>query len=629
MKIILVVMLKIVFTIVTATDSMLTTRDYANLISDIHNSTNSSSVSLIHFTKEGNLMQKNLIFQIQVLLFKKNIPVSDINLRIISNLTDNRFHNFKGLRKDKYAMSVFILAYINDFDEMKKYIKLLRRTEVINFVIFMEHYGKIYTNICLNPIENPFGLSEGVSILVKCGKNVTIQEWHSINDTSIKIIPRATWEPKRSPRFNEISSKLLIGNRKTLMEKVLRTAIIKESKTIGEYFPKLIKAFEKVGNFQFNIIKEEEEHGIFYENNKTWSGAIELIINNEIDIALGWFSYLPEGLSVVDYTVTIDRAEYVILIKTPEIKVRVSWTGYFQPFTISAWLALLLFFIIIQMISVFFNNNSIIHFQETYDADSVFHICRILLHQDLPSISRVTPLRIFYISIIIFSFYIWSIYSAIFASKLTIIDTNVPFKTLEEFTRVKSHKMIVFQDTSNYYKIKKAQYSPLMEARELLVNDDQLPKTNEDAIEMVCNKGMALFTDDMFLAIAYNNSIPNICPMVTIGTNEFDSFALVLNKNSPFTSPINNYLRSFLNNGIMSRMKRILAESIPTYLKNESENKYKAVEFMDIVILLTILIASAFASVVILFFERLYFHFRRAKGPSINHVASLGVLKSV
>lgn len=76
-----------------------------------------------------DLIQKNKIFQMQKLLLRKNfINVSDINLRLISNLTDERFHNFKGLRKDNSAISFFLLSSMNDFNEMKKYTTLLNRS---------------------------------------------------------------------------------------------------------------------------------------------------------------------------------------------------------------------------------------------------------------------------------------------------------------------------------------------------------------------------------------------------------------------------------------------------------------------------------------------------------------------
>lgn len=177
-----------------------------------------------------DLIQKNKIFQMQKLLLRKNfINVSDINLRLISNLTDERFHNFKGLRKDNSAISFFLLSSMNDFNEMKKYTTLLNRSKVINFVVFMkdDDSNRIYSDICQTPKDNVFDLNEGVSILVKCLTNVTIQEWHSINRSSINIISRATWEAKKKPRFTLESSTLSVGNREAIEGKVLRAVIIK------------------------------------------------------------------------------------------------------------------------------------------------------------------------------------------------------------------------------------------------------------------------------------------------------------------------------------------------------------------------------------------------------------------
>lgn len=78
------------------------------------------------------------------------------------------------------------------------------------------------------------------------------------------------------------------------------------------------------------ISNYEDDHGILDNDNKTWSGAIGSIVSGKIDIALGWFTYLPHAFPVVDYTVTFDRAQFVILIKKPESRLRVSWTAYLR-----------------------------------------------------------------------------------------------------------------------------------------------------------------------------------------------------------------------------------------------------------------------------------------------------------
>lgn len=199
-------------------------------------------------------MQKNFIFQTLYLLFKRNINASDINLRILSNLTDARVHNYKGLRKDSSAISVFILACRNDFEELKKYTTLLKRSKVINLVIFMENNETNLT--CLNESkENLFHLLKGVSILVKCGEHILIHEWCSISKNTqrkIQINERATWDPKRNPRFIRIGDALVTRDTEFIQGDSLRAVMIKVR----------LKAMNKV-QFLLNEIPSKIENNVY------------------------------------------------------------------------------------------------------------------------------------------------------------------------------------------------------------------------------------------------------------------------------------------------------------------------------------------------------------------------------
>lgn len=147
----------------------------------------------------------------QFLLIKKNITATDINLEKLPSLEDARIYNFKGLRKDDKAMSIFLLTSMRELNVMKNFTCLLTRTKIIYVALFMESKDSALRKICLKPIGNPFGLIKGVSFLVKCHDDNMIREWHSINDNKIEIHEKGIWSKERG--FNETSNEIIVNDR--------------------------------------------------------------------------------------------------------------------------------------------------------------------------------------------------------------------------------------------------------------------------------------------------------------------------------------------------------------------------------------------------------------------------------
>lgn len=99
---------------------------------------------------------------------------------------------------------------------------------------------------------------------------------------------------------------------------------------MGNYFSMLFAALEKAGNMTIKKTYIVEDYGELDEKSNTWNGAVSLIINRTVDIAVGFFTFLPKELLVVDFSIRFIRAEYAIIIRKPKSKVLVSWSAYFQ-----------------------------------------------------------------------------------------------------------------------------------------------------------------------------------------------------------------------------------------------------------------------------------------------------------
>ncbi|XP_051173306.1 uncharacterized protein LOC127289417 [Leptopilina boulardi] len=262
-----------------------------------------------------------------------------------------------------------------------------------------------------------------------------------------------------------------------------------ETDTIAGYFNNVCLALEKAGNFTIKKIKKEENYGTLDKENQTWSGAIGLIVNKKIDIALGFFTALPDEIGIIDYSARLIRVQYVIIIKKPEIKVLVSWSAYFE----------------------------------------------------------------------------------------------------------------------------NATESPLKEASELLVSENELPETNEQAIEKICKENMALFIDDMFLPIVIHNNVANICNLTIIPTGEFDDFSLILHKNSPYRSPIDYYIRRFHENGVLTLQNSAIYKNVKQYSFINFYKKHTPVTVLDVSVIFTILFSSVSASIIIFFYEKFHYWDERTR----------------
>ncbi|XP_043463004.1 glutamate receptor-like [Leptopilina heterotoma] len=607
-----------VYFIVTISVSLcLGSEEYVQLISNIYEFSNRTSVTLIHFGSTDDSSKKQLIFDTQVLLLKKGFPVSNTNFKKLDSIKKKEYDSVDKFYGNDKILIVFFVSSMQDFSDMLHITKLMKRKKVITFLLFVKIDDSPDLPSCMNPVGNPLRLGRGVSVLVKCYEDPDIREWHSVNNNEILIKERATWDFKRG--FTSKSRRLVFGDREFLRGKTLLAASISETDTMGNYLSMICVALEEAGKFKIKKTHIVVDYGILDERTNTWDGAVSLIMNNTVDIAVGFFTFLPSELLVVDFSIRFIRAEFAIIIRKPESKVLVSWSAYFEPLSLQVWIIIIFTVILLQIVCILMKNTLPTQcYEKSSYADDFFNIYGIFCHQEVIVTTSATSLRILYTSVVIFSFFIWSIYSARFVSRLTVVDSNVKFRSMEEFVKVKTHKLIVFKETGNYFKLKNATESTFIEAAKLLVSEDQLPTNNDDAVEMICKQNMALYLDDIFVPLMYHNNVSNLCPMLTIGTGDFDSFAFLVNKHSPYKAAINYYLRRFHENGMLPRMKPAIYSPAPKI--EEFDNQFTSVTAVAVAMIFTMLFASFIVSIIMLLFEKLYFFLERTNEKNLQTI---------
>lgn len=87
---------------------------------------------------------------------------------------------------------------------------------------------------------------------------------------------------------------------------------------------------EEAASFTTKELEVTEGYGSWNEKNKTWSGAIGLIVNAKVDLITSWVVMNPQRLLYVDYTVPLNTTELGLWIKKPMKENILTWYGYIR-----------------------------------------------------------------------------------------------------------------------------------------------------------------------------------------------------------------------------------------------------------------------------------------------------------
>ncbi|XP_033225717.1 probable glutamate receptor [Belonocnema kinseyi] len=370
-----------------------------------------------------------------------------VTLKLEQNFLPSKY--IKSLKNDKQPMNVIFLNCERDVEKVRNLSKDLSFYGNINLVLFVKAFESPLIATCTNPVGNPFLLSEGVSFFVKCYEDIAIREWYAFNENQLEIYERVTWEPERGLVLQ--SQKLRQNDNDSVNGKVLRIGRFLISEKYDKYFDELFLALKFAGNFTTkNIEIKESVHSEFWNSSsKRWSGGMGLIQSHEIDILGYVLPPYPTILHYADLTVPLQNIDLCIYIRKPTSKVGILWAGYLKPFTSQTWCALIGVLIVTVILLTFLRfkvENGLYH---GAISENLLHVWGCYFQQGLPEFPEALPLRIFYYSTILFGFFIFATYSASFVSELTVLQDNLPFKSLEEYVKDKSYKLAT--NAPNFY----------------------------------------------------------------------------------------------------------------------------------------------------------------------------------
>ncbi|XP_033226237.1 uncharacterized protein LOC117178842 [Belonocnema kinseyi] len=496
----------------------------------------------------------------------------------------------KSLRDVGKPMNVVFINSERDVKKMKDLSKQLSVYGKINLVLFVKEFKSPLIGTCMNPVGNPFRLSEGFSIFVKCYEDIAIREWYAFYENQLEIYERNTWEPAKGLVLK--SKKLKQTDNDILNGKVLRIGRFSISEKYDKYVDELFLALKIAGHFSTKNVYIKENFGIgsWNKTNKTWSGAMGLMQNNQLDILAYGTPLSQTVLDSFELTSPLYRFDLCLYIRKPSSKVEVMWSAYFTPLTHKTWCAWIVSLIVTVTLLRFLRLKVENGLYNGGISENFLHVWGCYFNQGLPEFPKALALRLFYYSTFLFGFFMFAVYSASYVSDLTVLQNNLPFKSLEEFVKDKSYKL--------------AAHNPFF-------YDEQLK---------ICSKKIVLLSIEFITSeLSADTKIP--CKLVKIKLERPRYFRMAMPKNSPYKKAINYYIIRLRTNGILKYIESELQDNSVSGISSinaPNEQIYEPETILDIASLLVMLFGSLVLSILILFFEKFYFTVRERKSAEIS-----------
>ncbi|XP_043466086.1 glutamate receptor ionotropic, NMDA 2C-like isoform X1 [Leptopilina heterotoma] len=328
-------------------------------------------------------------------------------------------------------------------------------------------------------------------------------------------------------------------------------------------------------NFTMEFVEEEDSIGVWNETTGTWSGVINHLINDKIDLAASDVSLTSTRLHHVDSTVPLMVVENFLYLKKPDDSIR--WTGYIMTYTKNVWIFIGLFLTIIPLLLTFMK----MEIRESYHLPSLLsenyvNVWGIFCQQGLTEFPSALTLRVAYFSIFLLSMINWSAYCASLTSLINVLNTELTFKTIQEFVDDEFYKLIVIKDSAEYEFFQhETDDKDLIAMNSEMMDRNQLPTNIKEGFDMVCEEKVALYISSYLKELVKDNIK---CPIYQISTNKFDNVGLILQKHSEYTEIINYHIHKLKNYGFISQLQNVY---LKTFLnqKNRRRTTYTKVGF--------------------------------------------------
>ncbi|XP_031780043.1 glutamate receptor ionotropic, delta-1-like [Nasonia vitripennis] len=507
--------------------------DFAALVYDINDFYKSSGVILV---ASRDILNENWACQKIALNLIKQFSYHSIT----SIYMDIDYFSFKNVMKLESEISQtpskepLIVLYIDEKKTLTKF-QFLKGHELSIFPWFVIFGNRINID-CKNPQGNPFSLQMNTRMMVLCQNHVYIKKYYAILANTTEVVDLATWKPGEHVVFQNDDNLLQV--RKNMKGITLRIAkhnhsSIERNKNVEDYLENVLKALENVSNFKTDTVIQTDALGHFHNNR--WTGLVGTLAYKQVDLALALLSMSSQRQIDIDFPMPFFQTQIKIYAKKPKTT-SIQWSAFFKVFHLQAWIALalllLLITLLLTLIKSYFKNKSV---TMNLFFENLVNVWGIYCQQGLAENPFNIPIQAIYLSALVLSLIVFSIYSATITSYITVLKTNLPFSTYEEFVEDKNYKLVVLKDSRDQTLMDKGDWL-LKPLKDRIKKYEELPTNPYDGFEQACEDNVAFYSDEvMFDGISLNTK----CVLKSLNMPRKENQAIALVKNSPYTETFN------------------------------------------------------------------------------------------
>ncbi|XP_011693318.1 PREDICTED: glutamate receptor ionotropic, delta-1-like isoform X2 [Wasmannia auropunctata] len=370
------------------------------------------------------------------------------------------------------------------------------------------------------------------------------------------------------------------------------------------FFGEVILLLQQALNCTFTY-KEAKSWGVCLPNGSC-TGAIGMLMNNDVDFAATEFMMTSDRLDAISFTTPIYTTKCRAYIKRPASS-DVKWDAYTAPFSRNIWGAIALFIVLtsgsivlIQRLfafaSPYLQNNGRSRFTEI-----LFFVLGAFCNQGMEQ-STLDPVRMVHFVIHLSAVVIVAAYSAALISFLAVKTFIMPFTTMDGLLKDKTYRFGAVGDSADFSFFQNTSdkiMSVLFD--ELITKETDLPSNYLDGLERVCKEDKyAFMTLDNMAALLQQKVDCKLEPLDVITQT---TIAMALQVNSPYRGIINANILLLRDSGIL---QRLMDTQWSVQLSN-AKPSWKSVEIGDIVPLLLFVVAALFISCLVCALERIIF----------------------
>ncbi|XP_071625720.1 probable glutamate receptor isoform X1 [Temnothorax longispinosus] len=376
---------------------------------------------------------------------------------------------------------------------------------------------------------------------------------------------------------------------------------------ISGFFGQVILLLQEALNCTFTY-KEAESWGMCLSSGSC-TGAIGMLINNDVDFAATEFMMTSDRLDAISFTTPIYTTKCRAYIKRPATS-DLKWDAYTAPFSANIWGSIGFFIVLTSGLIVFiqrlfaFASPYLKNDDRSRFTENVFFVLGAFCSQGMAQ-STLDPVRMVHFVIHLSAVVILAAYSAALISFLAVKTFIMPFTTMDGLLKDGTYRFGVVRDSADYSFFKNTSdkiMSVLFD--ELLMKETDLPSNYLDGLKHVCKEDKyAFMTLDNMAALLQQKVDCKLEPLDVITQT---TIAMALQPNSPYRGIINANILLLRDSGIL---QRLLETQWSVQLSEGSvKSSWKSVEIGDIIPLLLLIIAALLISFFVCAMERVIFN---------------------